>query len=89
MRLKEGLDLKVYQDKFGINLYAKNKKLIDNWINRGLLTLDNNHLCFTNQGFFVSNSFFRRYFSITLDTVENVVYNFIITQGNRLLTKKR
>ncbi|MFR6598513.1 MAG: radical SAM family heme chaperone HemW [Finegoldia magna] len=58
MRLKEGLDLKVYQDKFGINLYAKNKKLIDNWINRGLLTLDNNHLCFTNQGFFVSNSFF-------------------------------
>ena len=58
MRLKEGLNLKVYQDKFGINLYAKNKKLIDNWINRGLLTLDNNHLCFSNQGFFVSNSFF-------------------------------
>ncbi|MDU5444566.1 MAG: coproporphyrinogen III oxidase family protein, partial [Finegoldia magna] len=58
MRLKEGLDLKVYLDKFGINLYAKNKKLIDNWINKGLLNLNNNNISFTNQGFFVSNSFF-------------------------------
>ena len=58
MRLKDGLDLKEYFEKFGINLYTNNKKLIDNWINKGLLTLNNNHISFTNQGFFVSNSFF-------------------------------
>ena len=58
MRLKDGLDLKEYFEKFGINLYTNNKKLIENWINKGLLTLNNNNISFTNQGFFVSNSFF-------------------------------
>ncbi|MSB16705.1 radical SAM family heme chaperone HemW [Finegoldia magna] len=58
MRLKEGLDLTEYNRKFDIDLYKNNKNMIDKWIKERLLTLENNHLSFTNQGFFVSNTFF-------------------------------
>ena len=58
MRLKEGLDLKEYNQKFGIDLYKNNKNMIDKWIKERLLTLENNHLSFTDQGFFISNTFF-------------------------------
>ena len=58
MRLKEGLDLKEYNQKFGIDLYKNNKNIIDKWIKERLLTLESNHLSFTDQGFFISNTFF-------------------------------
>lgn len=58
MRLKEGLNLKEYAEKFNIDLYKNNKKMIDEWVDRGLLIYKNDHINFTDRGFFVSNSFF-------------------------------
>ncbi len=58
MRLKEGLNLTDYKNKFGIDLYEKNKNMIENWIKNGLLELKNDEINFTDKGFFVSNSFF-------------------------------
>ncbi len=58
MRLKQGLDLREYKEKFSVDLYMNNKKMIDDWINRGLLNHENGYITFTDRGFFVSNSFF-------------------------------
>ena len=58
MRLKEGLDLKEYNQKFDIDLYKNNKNMLDKWIKERLLILENNHLSFTDQRFFISNTFF-------------------------------
>ena len=58
MRLKQGLDLIEYMEKFNIDLYKNNKKMIDNWVDSGLLIYKNDRINFTDSGFFVSNSFF-------------------------------
>lgn len=59
MRLKNGIDLKKFYDKFGINLYEKNKEIISDWLKRSLVTYDNITLAFTYEGYYLSNIFLR------------------------------
>ncbi|MDY6065105.1 MAG: radical SAM family heme chaperone HemW [Finegoldia sp.] len=59
MRLKDGINLDYFYKKFAINFYHENKNLIEAWLDRNLIRFEKENLAFTDEGFYISNSFFR------------------------------
>ncbi len=53
LRTMYGIDLLDFKKRFGVDIYAQNKKDIDEFISNGLLKIDNNRLIATYEGMMV------------------------------------
>ena len=53
LRTKFGVNLIDYQKKFGVDLYASHKQVIDEYIAQGYLTLQDNVLAPTFEGMMI------------------------------------
>ena len=55
LRLSRGIDLKQIKNDFGKALYEEKKEKIDKYISMGYMTLKDDYLAFTENGFSISN----------------------------------
>ena len=55
LRLCEGIDLAHFQQRFGVDISSEYKGIIVQYMNRGLLNIENGRLSFTKAGYFLSN----------------------------------
>ena len=55
LRLKQGIDLNEIKNKFGIDLKAKKKQIIQNLIANDYASMENENLSLTTKGFLISN----------------------------------
>ena len=56
LRLKEGFSLSEYKKLFGEDFLVGREELLARFESAGYLKLDNDRLCLTEKGFYVSNS---------------------------------
>ena len=56
LRLSDGIDLSEYQNKFGSRFAEGKEKLVNDYIEAGLMTLADGRLSLTDKGFYLSNS---------------------------------
>ena len=55
LRLKDGIDIEKFNDKFKIDFLKKYKPVIEKYCRLNLMKLDNNHLKLTEEGILLSN----------------------------------
>jgi len=56
LRLKEGISLSAFSEKFGYDFYDAHKKKLELYIQNGFMHTENGRIAFTKKGIQVSNS---------------------------------